>query len=617
VLARDGRAAASVVVADAASPAERSAAAELAAYLRKITGAAFPVRTAREKPPGTLIMVGKGAKGLGPEGFRIRTQDGNLLLTGADDAGAEFAVYTFLEKYLGVRWFWPGELGEVVPRQATVAVGPIDDSQKPDFLWRDRGPGGALWGASRGPTEMHARELLLGVSQEHQREVRRWEKRNKWGGWKVYGGHSLGEVFPPEKYAKTHPDYYALVKGTRAVPGPDYDYKHGGQVCTTNPEVVEATAEWVNRFLDAHPDYEAVHITMNDSGGFCECDRCRALDSGRVMKRGGIDAEEAAGGASRNTVITDRVFTFVNQVSERVRKRHPGKYVVSMAYGRYILPPEKIRLEPQVIAQYCHWGAYRHANAELKREHETIAAGWAKAARMAGIYEYYINGSWPGLHRLVAPYIAESIRYLKGQGIRLYQTQSGDEFATNGINYYVAGKLLWNASLDDREILDDFYTKAFGRAAGAVRRFHGRLEKAWTDATRDGREVNCNTLETTRVDELFTPELLQRAGADLDDAAKAADDPAIRARTDFYRQGLRYTELTVEAARAAKAAIAAQPGSKQKALAAAALEACRRRRTFVEDLKNDYALPYFWIRYNDEQRAQFLPVKRLQALAGN
>jgi len=42
------------VVADAASPAERSAAGELAAYLRKITGAAFPVRTAREKPPARL-----------------------------------------------------------------------------------------------------------------------------------------------------------------------------------------------------------------------------------------------------------------------------------------------------------------------------------------------------------------------------------------------------------------------------------------------------------------------------------------------------------------------------------------------------------------------------------
>ena len=610
VLARDGRAAASIVVADAASSAERSAAGELASYLRKITGAVFPVRTAREKPRGTLIVVGKAADGLGPEGFRIRTEAGNLLLTGADDDGAEFAVYTFLEKYLGVRWFWPGELGEVVPRQRTVAVGPLDDTQKPDFLWRNRGPSGALWGATSGPTEMHARERLLGITEEHQRQVRLWEKRNKWGGWRVYGGHALGEIFPPEKFAKAHPDYYALVKGTRAVPGPDYDYKHRGQVCTTNPGVIEAAAGWVNKFYDEHPGYHAVHITMNDSSGFCECERCRALDSQRTMQRSGIDAEETKGGPARNTVMTDRIFTFVNQVSERVQKKHPGKYVVSMAYARYILPPEKIRLHPYAIPQYCLWGAYRHANAGLKREHEAIAAGWAQATRTAGIYEYYINGSWPGLHRLVVPYIAESIRFLKQQGIRLYQTQAGDEFATNGVNYYVAGKLLWNASLDERGILDDFYTKAFGRAAPAVRRFHARLEKAWADATRDGRDVSCNSLESTRLPELFTPELMKAAAADLSEASAAAENETVRKRVEFYRQGLRYTELTVDAVRAAKAV---GPGP-DKGQVVAALEACRRRQRFVEDLKNDYVLPYFWVRYNDEQRAQFLPVTRLEAL---
>jgi hypothetical protein len=613
VLARAGNANATIVVADGASPAERAATSELAAYLGKITGATFPVRTAQEKPHGTLILVGKGAAELGPEGFRIRTQGGNLLLTGADDDGVEFAAYTFLEKYLGVRWFWPGELGEVVPRQSTIALEPIDDAQKPDFQWRNRGPSGALWGATSGPTEMHARERLMGITEEHQRQVRLWDKRSKWGGWKIYGGHSLGEIFPPEKYARAHPEYYALINGKRAVPGSDYDYKHRGQVCTTNPEVVQAAAEWVSRFYDAHPEYRAVHITMNDGGGFCECDRCRALDSGRVMQRSGIDAEESKG-SGRNTIITDRIYTFVNQVSERVQKKHPGKYVVSMAYSRYIMPPEKIGLNPYVIPQYCMWGAYRHANPELKREHETIAAAWARAARKAGIYEYYINGSWPGLHRLVVPYIAESIRYLKRQGIRLYQTQSGDEFGTNGINYYVAGKLLWNASLDEREILDDFYTRAFGRAGPAVQRFHARLEKAWADSTRDGRDVSCSSLESTRLPELFTPELIKAAGADLSEATAAAENETVRKRVEFYRQGLRYTELTVDAVLAAKAVDLRSDSARQKPLVVAALDACRRRQRFVEDLKNDYVLPYFWVRYNDEQRAQFLPVAGLEAL---
>src|SRR5438552_1902670 len=101
-----------------------------------------------------------------------------------------------------------------------------------------------------------------------------------------------------------------------------------------------------------------------------------------------------------------------------------GNHVVSMAYSGYLLPPERIRIDPYVIPEYTQWSAYMHANPELKHEHESIAAGWARAARTVAVYEYFINGSWPGMHRLVAPYIAESIRYLKKQGIEMYQMQS-------------------------------------------------------------------------------------------------------------------------------------------------------------------------------------------------
>jgi hypothetical protein len=591
VIAENGKPQATIVIGPRASEQVRTAARELQEYLRKISGAEFPIKTGDEKPQGRLILVGSGASGGAREGFRIRTLNGNLSLLGNDDAGTAFAVCTFLERYLGVRWLWPGQLGEVVPETKTIAIPAIDDREAPDFTWRNRGPGGPLWGATSGPTEMRARELLLGVSARHQSEVAQWEKRNKWGGLKIYGGHALGEIFPPAKFARTHPDYYALVNGKRAVPGDDYDFKHGGQVCTTNPGVVQATVEWVRKFFDEQPDYDAVHITMNDSGGFCECDRCRALDSGSLLRRPGIDAEETKIKAARNTVITDRIFTYVNQVAVEVQKTHPGKFVVSMAYARYAAPPEKIKLHPAVIPQYCLWSAYRHANAEIRREHETAAAAWARAARRTGIYEYYINGSWPGLHRLVVPCLAASIKHLRSQGIELYQTQAGDDFAINGINYYVAGKLLWNSSLDPRGILEDFYQKGFGKAAPAIRRFHQRLEEAWRLATRDGKDVACSTLKDSRLPELFTPGLLEKSAADLRDAARLADNDLIRRRVEFYRQGLRYTELTVAAVRASLERPAAR-----------ALEAWERRDRFVEELKDDFVLAYFWVKYNDLQR---------------
>jgi hypothetical protein len=395
------------------------------------------------------------------------------------------------------------------------------------------------------------------------------------------------------------------------VPGPEYDYKHGGQVCTTNPGVIRATIEWVRNFFDTHPGYDGVHITMNDGGGFCECARCRALDSGELLKRAGIEADEMKKAQTKNTVITDRIFTYVNQVAAEVAKTHPGKYVVSMAYARYSAPPRTVRLLPNVVPQYCMWSAYRHANAAMKEEQLATAAAWARATRHASIYEYYINGSWPGLHRLVVPQIADSIRYLHRAGVDLYQTQSGDDFAINGINYYVAGRLLWNPSLDAEAILADFYEKGFRKAAPAVRRFHQRLEEAWCAATRGGEDVTCNSVEKTRLLELFSEELLAQCDRDLAEAANAADDDIIRKRVEFYRQGLRYTELTVAAVRASRRALQPPP---QRSLIEEALAAWARRDRFVEELKDDFVVAYFWTRYNDLQR-DFRPDQRLRLLA--
>jgi hypothetical protein len=637
-LVENGQARATIMVASDAPAEVCTAALELQTYLKKMSGALPPIVEDDREVDGTVVWVGPSRftsqvegdlEGVKQGGFVIRTIDDSLALIGKDNEGTQFAVYELLEM-LGVRWYWPGDSGEVVPQLTTITVEPLNTTESPDFAWRDRGPRGALWGATSGPTDMDRRALLLGITSAHQAEVKLWEKRNRWGGLKIYGGHSLGEVFPPEKYAKTHPEYYALVDGKRSVPGPDYDYKHGRQVCTSNPDVVREAVSWARDFFDKHPDFDGVHMTMNDSGGFCECDNCRALDSADLLTRPGIESEEMSK-AAKQTGITDRIFTYINKIAEELEKTHPGKLVFSMAYSRYINPPRRIRLRPNVVPQYCLWSAYKHANLELRNQHREISAGWAKAARLKGIYEYDINGSWPGLHRLVVSHIAESIKYLHSLGYDLYQTQSGDEFAINGMNYYVAGKLLWNTRLDEEQILEDFYQKAFGPSGAEVKRFHQLLKNSWNKVTERGSDVSCNSLKTTRLLELFTPDLLAECERALQEADRLAVDPAIRRRVDFYRQGFKYTQLTVEATRKsrdlceagieildlerAKNQMARAKASQVQQLLADALRAWQERGQFVESLKNDYVLAYFWVKYNDVTR-NFNPVENLQVLAG-
>ena len=65
-----------------------------------------------------------------------------VVLAGEDTGGSNprmgtlWAVYDFLQDELGCRWIWPGEIGRVVPRTATVAVGSLDIQETPTIKIR-------------------------------------------------------------------------------------------------------------------------------------------------------------------------------------------------------------------------------------------------------------------------------------------------------------------------------------------------------------------------------------------------------------------------------------------------------------------------------------------------
>src|SRR5581483_5781211 len=106
-------------------------------------------------------------------------------------------------------------------------------------------------------------------------------------------------------------------------------------------------------------------------------------------------------------------------------------------------------------------------------------AGWSRMAATPGIYEYFTQGNFPNMPRLVPELIGRSVRRMQELGIRYYQTQAGDDFAVNGLNFYTLARLLWNPRADVRTIERDYTEKGFGRAAPAVARYCDRRASAW------------------------------------------------------------------------------------------------------------------------------------------
>ena len=111
-LASGGSTVFSIVIPDTPSPEEAAAAADFAHYLKVITGADFPVlpsQEAEKRGSGKRLYVGRrapsDARPLAERERRVRQENGDLYFYGRSPRDGAFAVFDFLEKYFGCRWF--------------------------------------------------------------------------------------------------------------------------------------------------------------------------------------------------------------------------------------------------------------------------------------------------------------------------------------------------------------------------------------------------------------------------------------------------------------------------------------------------------------------------------
>ena len=243
-LARDGKSDYVIVVPDRATPVENTAAAELRHLLEQVTGATWQVAAERTAPADApRVVVGDGAltrkllpdldvRKLAPDAIVVKTVGRDLVLVGHPRRGTLYAVYTFLEDTVGVRWWTMDEA--TVPRRPTLVIPRLDVAYAPKV--RDRAT--RYLQLSDGCFTSHSR-----VTKQEQRQMGVFSTRLRLNGHDhysipaEYGGpnglvgwvhtfYQINGLLPPKKYFKEHPDWYSLVKGKRV--------NLHGQLCLTN-----------------------------------------------------------------------------------------------------------------------------------------------------------------------------------------------------------------------------------------------------------------------------------------------------------------------------------------------------------------------------------------------
>ena len=293
VIAQDGKSSYTIGYdAENKDPVYRAALDDLKNFLREITGAHIPLAY---QAGGPRIIVGKRAPGddapfSGVRERRIKSVGPDIYIYGDGRFGTVGAVYDFLEKFCGCRWFGPWDGDSFVPKKATLIFDPIDYKHAPSFHSLELG---GPWPAAR----------------KHP-GVQNWLRRNRCflqpnyagahpqDGWTFFGPtcHGLSAFFPPgghkpgsfvnqwagphpaladKAYFKDHPEYFTLDKEGKRV--------DNRQLCFSNPDVRRILTENIETVLKYEKykteDYAMIDLAFNDrSGGFCECPNCKALE---------------------------------------------------------------------------------------------------------------------------------------------------------------------------------------------------------------------------------------------------------------------------------------------------------------------------------------------------
>ncbi|RKN81950.1 DUF4838 domain-containing protein [Paenibacillus ginsengarvi] len=501
---------------------------ELRNDIYRATGVILPVVNMaglQHVPEGTVrIAVGPGplAQSLGivpdtldEEEYRIVTSGNHLVFMGSESRADLWAVTYFLDRYMGVRWLWPGEIGTYVPKSDDILVPAMDVIDRPSLLNR-----------------------RLRVPAPTPQEGVDWLSLHQMGSRSPYTfGHSFTKWW--DKYSATHPEYFAMPPAGYSL-GPTDRVK----LDIGNPAVDDVIIqEW-----QAAGAPDNWNVSPNDGTGFCVSAACLAMDTPAGQAIAGIWTGKAN--------LTARYVRFWNRLLEKMRLINPEVELSAYAYSAYREPPPAgVTLNGGMVLGFVNtywtydaWRDWADAGAKL-----FLRPNWWYSGAVAPYLPLHEQGDffkYAGEHEMVG-FDFDTLR---------------GNWGTQGPLYYLVARLSERPDLSVDEVLTE-YASAFGAAEPMIADYLDFWEQFAGNAAytvNAGETVSRDTYGTYEtlarahgltlepivgsyeiLPYLYTDTVLTQARAILDQAeALATGDAEALARIGFFRDGLRNLELT-------------------------------------------------------------------------
>ena len=380
-LAVGGNAQCEIVIPAKANPTEKFAAKELSEFLGQIIGSKVPVTSKPTAGKTSFLLGSAGAsaagidlKAIDRDGFVIKSVGKDIVIAGTDDPkgnpakqayfnerGTLYVVYEFLERFGGVRFYFPGDIGTIVPSRPDWKIGSIDLMDRPDSQHRrtycvglkDLGSGKLEFYEGIAPADIPRLSAL----------------RIRESTLNIPNCHGLRGLELPKRFAKSHPEFFALMDNGRRHDGhmtiriDDKD----GHLCFSNEGLKEVVYEDAKAFLTGQKastrgisawraslfSQPFFNIMPNDALYDCRCDACKALAAKYPHGNG------------------DVVWKFETDIARRLQKEDIPGFITVMAYNSYKpIPPMDI--PSNVIVMLAVTGPWKEFNPAQKDDYQLL-----------------------------------------------------------------------------------------------------------------------------------------------------------------------------------------------------------------------------------------------------
>ena len=409
-------------------------------------------------------------------------KDGCVLMVGENAVSTLYAVYDFLQAYLDVRFFAPGEAYEHVPKRPGLRLKPpfvfhsgsrfairdwVNRTNSPEvmaFAAKNRvntilgcGSWNPDFGADRGSAENAAIVHELGL--------------------KLRGpGHVWRLLVPDGRLFGEHPEYFPMIDGKRTV--------NNRTACFSNARVQAIFYQNLRGYLRANPYWDIFAFWPEDTNDpyYCGCPECRKMG------------------------MPDWYLTLANGAAEILEEELPHASLELIAYFGTRNPPTQVKALRRdgrnMLVNFC-LGNIRDLYSPAERKtygNAEVAAmyhGWRDYLAEVGfkgrtmLMEYYNLCEWPNQgprgRSLLWPMetIGEDTRFYLRDGLDGLGAFTGfDRLAwPSPFNMWCWTRLRSRPETTVEALKDDFYPKYFGALGPAARRYMDCLEAAMDERT--------------------------------------------------------------------------------------------------------------------------------------